>query len=298
VVTAAWTGPDDVGRRGGALRSGYQSLLNEGDLHIQRLDHLLWEGAEDRARAMFPLVPERYHALAEARLGLRNRVPGVDALIAAVPDSLRRRSRPRLRAFHLAHPLGLLGHGGGASGGTLDLGRGAGAARRMGRPARRPRPRRHAGRGVRHLLRLRREPLPDRDGDYIAFAELEWLAGYCAFRLGRFETALDHFIAFRDTVFSPISMGRAGYWLGRTHEAWAMRPRRRRPTRWARNTSRASTDSSRRNAAACRSTRPSSPRRISATGAPRSSPHPRSSTPHFFYTKRASATSPSGSSPI
>jgi soluble lytic murein transglycosylase len=58
-----------------ALRSGYQSLLNEGDLHIQRLDHLLWEGAEDRARAMFPLVPERYHPLAEARLGLRNRVP-------------------------------------------------------------------------------------------------------------------------------------------------------------------------------------------------------------------------------
>jgi soluble lytic murein transglycosylase len=46
-----------------------------------------------------------------------------------------------------------------------------------------------------------------RDGDDIAFAELEWIAGYCAFRLGRFETALDHFIAFRDTVFSPISDG-------------------------------------------------------------------------------------------
>jgi soluble lytic murein transglycosylase len=58
-----------------------------------------------------------------------------------------------------------------------------------------------------------------RDEDYIAFAELEWLAGYCAFRLDRFDTALGHFEAFRDTVFSPISVGRAGYWLGRTHEA-------------------------------------------------------------------------------
>jgi soluble lytic murein transglycosylase len=58
-----------------------------------------------------------------------------------------------------------------------------------------------------------------RDGDDGDFAELEWIAGYCAFRLGRFETALDHFTAFRETVYSPISMGRAGYWLGRAHEA-------------------------------------------------------------------------------
>ena len=88
VVTAAWTGLTMSGEAAGSLRSGYQSLLNEGDLHVRRLDHLLWEGSEDRARAMFPLVPDRYHALAEARLGLRNRVPGVDALIEAVPESL------------------------------------------------------------------------------------------------------------------------------------------------------------------------------------------------------------------
>jgi soluble lytic murein transglycosylase len=57
------------------------------------------------------------------------------------------------------------------------------------------------------------------EDDYIAFAELEWLAGYCALRLDRAETAVGHFDAFRETVFSPISMGRAGYWLGRAHEA-------------------------------------------------------------------------------
>jgi len=58
-----------------------------------------------------------------------------------------------------------------------------------------------------------------READYINFAELEWLAGYCAFRLGRHDTAIGHFADFRDAVFSPISMGRAGYWLGRAQEA-------------------------------------------------------------------------------
>jgi soluble lytic murein transglycosylase len=129
-----------------ALRSGYQSLLNEGDYHIQRLDHLLWEGAEDRARAMFPLVPDRYGPLAEARLGLRARVSGVDALIEAVPESLADDPGLAFERFHLAHPVRFLGHRGRVAGRTLHLRRGAGASRRLGRPARRPCPRRDAGR--------------------------------------------------------------------------------------------------------------------------------------------------------
>jgi hypothetical protein len=36
---------------------------------------------------MFPLVPDRYHPLAEARMGLRARVSGVDDLIEAVPEA-------------------------------------------------------------------------------------------------------------------------------------------------------------------------------------------------------------------
>ena len=59
----------------------------------------------------------------------------------------------------------------------------------------------------------------DPEVDYGDFAELEWIAGYCAFHLGRFDTAAVHFQDFRDVVFSPISVGRAGYWLGRAHEA-------------------------------------------------------------------------------
>ena len=52
------------------------------------------------------------------------------------------------------------------------------------------------------------------------FADLEWLSGYLALTyLDAPEMALDHFQRFRDVVATPISLGRAGYWIGRTQEA-------------------------------------------------------------------------------
>src|SRR6056297_2750071 len=52
------------------------------------------------------------------------------------------------------------------------------------------------------------------------YADLEWLSGYLA--LTYFEApelALDHFQRFRAAVGTPISLGRAGYWIGRAQEA-------------------------------------------------------------------------------
>ncbi|MBW4974505.1 lytic transglycosylase domain-containing protein [Roseovarius mucosus] len=52
------------------------------------------------------------------------------------------------------------------------------------------------------------------------FADLEWLSGYLALTyLDAPELALDHFQRFRAAVATPISLGRAGYWIGRTQEA-------------------------------------------------------------------------------
>ena len=52
------------------------------------------------------------------------------------------------------------------------------------------------------------------------FAELEWLSGYLALRyLDDPATALVHFQRFDGAVASPISKGRAGYWMGRAFEA-------------------------------------------------------------------------------
>ncbi len=56
--------------------------------------------------------------------------------------------------------------------------------------------------------------------DGSAYSDLEWLSGYIALTyLEQPELALDHFQRFRAAVASPISLGRAGYWLGRAQEA-------------------------------------------------------------------------------
>jgi soluble lytic murein transglycosylase len=219
VAVAAWTGLTMSGDAAGALRSGFQSLLNEGDHHVRRLDHLLWEGAEDRARAMFPLVPEDYHALAEARIALRARRPGVDDLIEAVPEALADDPGLAFERF-----IWRIRSGYWETAGELLAERST-SAEALGRPVAWADRRADLARDVmregefgtcydyaaNHFL--------DREDDYIAFAELEWVAGYCALRQGNHETAAGHFEAFRETVFSPISMGRAGYWLGRAYEA-------------------------------------------------------------------------------
>ena len=52
------------------------------------------------------------------------------------------------------------------------------------------------------------------------YADCEWVAGFVALtRRDDPETAIRHFERFRDAVATPISLGRAGYWLGRAHEA-------------------------------------------------------------------------------
>lgn len=52
------------------------------------------------------------------------------------------------------------------------------------------------------------------------YADLEWLAGYIALtHLDAPDLALDHFQRFRAAVSTPISLGRAGYWLGRALDA-------------------------------------------------------------------------------
>ena len=57
--------------------------------NTQRLDMLLWRGAETSAQQMLPLVSEGWRKLAEARIALRARRNGVDAKINAVPAELR-----------------------------------------------------------------------------------------------------------------------------------------------------------------------------------------------------------------
>lgn len=201
---------------------GREEFLDEwGELiaphHEARLDMALWRNWTVNAGAMLPLVDDGWRKLAEARLGLRADAPGVDGLIAAVPDRL---------ADHpgLAHErfLWRMRKGRFADAAELIVERSTGAAA-LGEP--------WAWADAR--LDLARDLM--RDGKVVDayriaashylvdgsdFASLEWLSGYLALRfLDRADLALSHFEAFRGAVDTPISLGRAGYWMGRAHEA-------------------------------------------------------------------------------
>ena len=215
----AWTSlvmPPDVATE---MRSSFGAALDEGENHVDRLDNLLWKGDRRNAREMLPLVPEGWRRLAAARMALRSRGPGVDGLIEAIPENLRdhpglayERFLWRMRS-DLDDRAGELLESTSTSAAALGrperwASRRAGLAREMMREGRFATCREYA---ANHHVAPEIHPG--------AFADLEWLAGYCALRLGEPGTAAAHFEAFRESVSSPISLGRAGYWLGRAHDA-------------------------------------------------------------------------------
>ncbi len=185
--------------------------------HTARLDRMLWDGHVISARRMLPLVDDGHRALAEARIALREMEPGVDGRIEAVPAALR-------DAPGLAHDRFVWRHRKGrhADAIALLLERSDSAAD-LGEP----------GVWARRRAILARETMRDGNpetayriasrhhmGDGTAYADLEWLSGFIALRrLNDPQTALRHFGNFEAAVATPISRGRAGYWLGRAHEA-------------------------------------------------------------------------------
>ncbi|QFS84509.1 Soluble lytic murein transglycosylase precursor [Roseivivax sp. THAF40] len=196
-------------------------LVEHGDLlkphHAARLDMALWQGWEVNARRMLPLVSDGRRALAEARLGLADQVAGVDNLIAAVPEALA--GDPGLAH---ARFIWRARKGRDADATELLLERST-SAMALGEPAAWARERQNLARSAMY------------DGEYAKayqiasthyllggsdFAALEWLSGYLALRfLDDPARAAQHFTDFRGAVDTPISLGRAGYWLGRALEA-------------------------------------------------------------------------------
>ena len=184
--------------------------------HPARLDSMLWRGSGSDARRMFELVTKDQVTLAEARLGLINQDGNVDALITAVPDALRgdpglahARFEWRVRKGRWDAAKALL----------LDR---SASLEALGRPE--------------YWAKRRRALARDemRDGEPAlayqlaaqhflsegsSYADLEWLSGYIALRyLEDPEIALEHFRNHEAAVRSPISLGRAGYWIGRAYE--------------------------------------------------------------------------------
>ena len=185
--------------------------------HEGRLDMLLWRNQRAAAERMYRYVPEGWRALARARLGLRADQPGVDNLIAAVPEELAahpglafERMQWRARRGRNDGAIELMLEREGTEAALGDPQRWSGWRRGLARSAMREGEARTAYRvASAHGL-----------VEGSAFSDLEWLSGYIALTyLDDPAAALRHFQRFRGAVASPISLGRAGYWEGRAHEA-------------------------------------------------------------------------------
>ncbi|MEM9842010.1 MAG: lytic transglycosylase domain-containing protein [Pseudomonadota bacterium] len=214
-VRAAWHGrtlTEDVSKR---TYAKYKDQLTQND-HRKRADFLLWTRQTTAANRMRSLLTPDWRVLVDARIKLIRRARGVDAAVDAVSRDLqshpgllfdraewRRRARMRDRLAPLLRQI---------DGEDVPI----------------------AGRG---RLWDARHPLVRvalRDGDWRLayelsaphglergrdFAEAEWMAGWIALRhLNDPLLALDHFNALKQGVTTPISLSRALYWIGRSHE--------------------------------------------------------------------------------
>ncbi|WP_245759208.1 lytic transglycosylase domain-containing protein [Tranquillimonas alkanivorans] len=200
-----------------ALLALYPDVLEP--LHEARLDMLLWRGASNAVRRMLPRVDDPgWTALAEARMALRAEALGVDALIDAVPARLKNDPGLAYERFRWR-----MSKNRDDSARELLVGRSA-RPELLGEPAPWARFR---GDMARDLMRdaeyeeayavAAAHHLPPGADHY---SDLEWLSGYLALRfLDAPDKALEHFRHLRIAVDTPISLGRAGYWEGRAHEA-------------------------------------------------------------------------------
>ncbi|MEM9580331.1 MAG: lytic transglycosylase domain-containing protein [Pseudomonadota bacterium] len=184
--------------------------------HEARLDMLLWKNWGKNIERIVPLVSEDWRKLAEARRGLRARAGNVNALVAAVPASLRDDPGLAFERFLWRARKGLRD-------GAVEMALASSAsAKTLGEPEEWANRRRSIARD------LMRDKFYDTAYKLASshhltegsnYADLEWLSGYLSLRfLNDPARALTHFTNHRNAVVTPISLGRAGYWIGRAHE--------------------------------------------------------------------------------
>ncbi|WP_299644222.1 lytic transglycosylase domain-containing protein [uncultured Ruegeria sp.] len=214
IVTAWRTMPMGSGLQKSYLEN-FATLLKPH--HAARLDRMLWDGHLVSAGQMLPLVNSDERKLAEARIALQKRQPGVDTKVSAVPKPLadapglafdRFVWRDKKELDDSAVDLMLARSTGPDALGEPD--KWAEGRRRLARLEMR------SGRAARaYDVAANHHMTPEMGYGY---ADLEWLAGFLALRkLNDPATAVRHFQNFLDAVKSPISKGRGGYWLGRAY---------------------------------------------------------------------------------
>ena len=207
--------------------------------HLTRLNNLLWQKRYEEAEWLFPLVNTTQKRLAEARIALQKRANGVDSRIRRIPEKFRDDSglsfdrvrwrfnnddtagglalfiEASLAKDNLTHPENWaprrisLAHGLMRKGQFKEAYLLASHHHLFTSDGKLP--------TLSHVSQAHREKAErQRKKDC---AELEWLSGYLSLRfLNDSTAAIRHFSTFETLVDTPISIGRAGYWLGQAFE--------------------------------------------------------------------------------
>ncbi|WP_281981580.1 lytic transglycosylase domain-containing protein [Thalassorhabdomicrobium marinisediminis] len=185
--------------------------------HATRADMLLWRWRTSDAENVLPLLNEGDQALIRARMAILKRADDVTERIELVPERLM--SAPGL----VYDRFNWFADRGDWTEAMSILLKASTDAEALGIPWRWGSWRRTLARWqmregeIERAYRIASEHhiAPDETN----YSDLEWLSGYLALTYFKdYERALEHFRNFDASITSPISKGRAGYWIGRAHE--------------------------------------------------------------------------------
>ncbi|WP_245620120.1 lytic transglycosylase domain-containing protein [Phenylobacterium immobile] len=216
LIRAWWRGKSFEADTQRAMLTRFADMLSQED-HVRRADVLLYGQQGPAAREMIPLLPADQQAAALARIALRTEASDANAQVAALPASVAGESGVAFERAAFMRRKGL---------DSLALAQLASFPREIATPE-------QADRVWDERYRLVLSSL--RNGDarsaYLAAAdtglkegsdatEAEFYAGWIALtKLQDPNRAERHFAAIERIGTSPITRGRALYWLGRTAEA-------------------------------------------------------------------------------
>ena len=199
------------------MMAGFANVL--APYHWDRTDAMLWRWKTDDAARMLPLLDEPHRLLADARIALIRKSPDAEEKFAAVPAVMRPDTGLAYDRYNY------LADKGDRDGAVAILLSRSDSARSLAQPFRWSGWRRslarfqmREGNPVQAYAVASRHFLTPEDGEN--YADLEWLSGYIALRyLNDPALALRHFQTVDAAVDSPISAGRAKYWIARAQEA-------------------------------------------------------------------------------
>lgn len=208
LLRRVWVAFDFTAAEERAFHKAHRGLFSQGD-QIARLDRLLWDRRAKAARRQARRIGDGYVELAEARLLLAYRRPGVDRAVRRVPAKLRDdpgfiydRARWRHRKGRYEGVIAL-----------LDPPDATAPYPEFWWPLRHWAARRALDRKDPALAYRLAAAHGFEDG--VGFAEGEWLAGWVALRfLDDAATARGHFERLFEGVSTPVSLARGAYWAG------------------------------------------------------------------------------------